>query len=765
MGAFVRYEIGERIGVGGMAEVHRAVAILRDGRQRPVVLKLILPQFSDDPTYRGLFHDEARIGAQLRHPNVIELLDVGAMDERLFLALELVEGADLFRLMQRARKLDEPIPLPIALFVASEVLKGLHYVHTRADLRNGPYEIVHRDVSPANVLVSRGGAVKLADFGVAKATIRAGKTVSGVIKGNPRYMAPEQLSGATVDARADVYGAGMVLYTMLAGRHPYAEVSMGALLQRALRGDPPPLADLRDDVPVQLSRMVARATRAYADDRFASALEFQLSLLELAHARMIRFDAEDLARYVQRLFPADTPETTFAPQAVPDLAAEPAPRIAEMVAEVVVDAGEPTHDEVVGGATPFEPSRFETRGGVPGPERAARTARRSRPTVIRRDPGRPGSRSRTVLFEERDAAEISLPPPTAEPAAAPPTPAPKSIAPTVKRLKPERDGASSRRVPAPAAAPAPERTRASARTSAKETTADLVFDDARVRWLKGHRGSVSALDAADRVAVSGGNDRSVIAWDLGEARMLRVLEGHRAAVTAVAVAADGSIAVSGSRDKTVRVWDLSSGMAVGLFEGHGGWIFSVAVSPDARRAVSAGLDRKIRVWNLDGASAESALEGHEDAVSQIAFLPDGRHVLSGGRDRTLRLWDLDARATVLSREDRESVRAIAVSPDGRYALSAGADAGIRLWTLPDLREVHRFTGHTEPVTSLRFSPDGAAALSASYDGTMRSWDVRDGRPLATYDGHADAVLGAVFGAAGEVLVSAGADGRVGLWQR
>src|SRR5579859_6085661 len=222
-----------------MAEVFRARALGPDDSSTLVVVKRILPHLSEDLGYRQMFMDEAKIASTLEHPNIVRLIDLGRMDEQLFLALEFVDGADLQRIIRKSREMGVPVPLGTSLYVMISVLHALHYAHARKDPSGRPLRIVHRDVTPQNVLVSRTGEVKVADFGVAKATVRDDRTVAGAIKGNPLYMAPEQVSGASVDPRTDVYAAGAVLLTLLCGRHPFESEPLPRLIDRALAGDLP----------------------------------------------------------------------------------------------------------------------------------------------------------------------------------------------------------------------------------------------------------------------------------------------------------------------------------------------------------------------------------------------------------------------------------------------------------------------------------------------------------------------------------------------
>ncbi|HTJ44511.1 MAG TPA: protein kinase [Kofleriaceae bacterium] len=213
-----RYRYGARIGGGGMAEVFRGTAVGAEGFERPVAIKRILPSVSNDPRFAAMFVNEARISAMLHHPNIVQVLDFDRdEDGRLFLVMELVDGTDLATLMRRGR-----MPVEISAYVVREILKGLAHAHELADADGKVLRIVHRDVSPHNVLISSEGAVKLSDFGIAKALGAAATEVSEVIKGKPLYMAPEQVTDpSSVDHRADIFAVGAVLHELLTGVRVY----------------------------------------------------------------------------------------------------------------------------------------------------------------------------------------------------------------------------------------------------------------------------------------------------------------------------------------------------------------------------------------------------------------------------------------------------------------------------------------------------------------------------------------------------------------
>jgi len=275
---FGRYQLLERLAVGGTAEVYRATAA--DGST--VVLKKVLPQHAEDPRFARLFAREARIAASLQHPNIVSLRDFGEIDGTLYLALEHVDGADLSALLRRcqlgaAGAVGLPPPA-LCAHLTREVALALAYVHQRTDQNGAPLSIVHRDVSPQNILVARDGSVKLTDFGIARSALND-QTTGAVIRGKLAYMAPEQaVTGATLDARTDVFGLGAVLYHMVLGRPPFVGANEAETLRRVQQGEMLLDVDALSPGARALAPVIQRCLARLPEQRYASAEELAGSL-------------------------------------------------------------------------------------------------------------------------------------------------------------------------------------------------------------------------------------------------------------------------------------------------------------------------------------------------------------------------------------------------------------------------------------------------------------------------------------------------------
>ncbi len=256
---FGKYLLLDRIAVGGMAEVFAAKAFGAEGFERILAIKKILPTMGEDPELVSMFVDEARIAVQLSHPNIVQVLELGKHDETLYIAMEYISGRDLRQLLDRFRRRGQPMPVPHACAIAAGVCDALDYAHRKGDASGTPLGIVHRDVSPQNVLVSFDGGVKLIDFGIAKAERRLQKTQSGILKGKFSYMSPEQVRGEPLDRRSDVFAAGVLLWELICGRKLFTGDSDYAVLEKVRRVEVPPPASVNPEVPKELSRVVLAA--------------------------------------------------------------------------------------------------------------------------------------------------------------------------------------------------------------------------------------------------------------------------------------------------------------------------------------------------------------------------------------------------------------------------------------------------------------------------------------------------------------------------
>jgi serine/threonine protein kinase len=274
---FGNYTFVKKLATGGMAEVWQATQRGIGGFNRPVVIKRILPHLADQPEFVQMFLNEARIAARFSHPNIAQIFDLGEADGAYYIAMEYVHGHDLSQVMRRAVELASWIGRPTAFRIVADACAGLYYAHTRLDEQGRPLKVVHRDISPQNIILSFDGAVKLLDFGIAKAADQVGLTKNGALKGKFSYMAPEQAGGRPLDARTDIFAMGLVLYELVTGVPAIRRDSELATLQAAIACDIRPPSAVAE-LPSSIDEVVMRALARDPADRYEDARKFQLAL-------------------------------------------------------------------------------------------------------------------------------------------------------------------------------------------------------------------------------------------------------------------------------------------------------------------------------------------------------------------------------------------------------------------------------------------------------------------------------------------------------
>jgi serine/threonine protein kinase len=276
-----RYILYDEIASGGMATIHIGRLLGEIGFTRPVAIKRLLPQFARDPEFVSMFLEEARLAARIRHPNVVPVLDVVSTEEELFLVMEFIQGETVTRLTRVSRQRARIVPMPIALAIAADLLQGLHAAHEATDETGRPLHIVHRDVSPHNVMVGNDGVARVLDFGIAKASSSSQSTRDGEVKGKFAYMSPEQLSSVPVDRRADVFAASIVLWEMLTGERLFQAPDPAAIVGRVLNGRIAPPSERAAGIPAQLDALVMKGLSRNVADRYETAKDMARAIDKL----------------------------------------------------------------------------------------------------------------------------------------------------------------------------------------------------------------------------------------------------------------------------------------------------------------------------------------------------------------------------------------------------------------------------------------------------------------------------------------------------
>jgi len=275
---FGRYLLIDKIGVGGMAEVFLARHTGVEGFEKEIVIKRIRSHLSESPEFVNMFLGEAKLAAQLNHPSIVQIYDLGKIKDSFFIAMEYIPGRDISSVIPKSKLTGIPFPLEYAFKIAGHVCEALYYAHTKADQMGAPLNIVHRDVSPENIRVAWTGTVKILDFGIAKAATQIHETKAGQIKGKVSCMSPEQVLGKTVDRRSDIFSLGVVLYEWLSGFKLFSGDNDLAIMNNIIEGKIYPPSYFRDNIPDEAETILMKALEKNPKDRYQSAADMQLDI-------------------------------------------------------------------------------------------------------------------------------------------------------------------------------------------------------------------------------------------------------------------------------------------------------------------------------------------------------------------------------------------------------------------------------------------------------------------------------------------------------
>lgn len=369
---FGQYALIEKIATGGMAEVWKARMRGVEGFQKTVAIKKILPHLSDNQDFIEMFVDEAKLAAQLNHNNIIHIYDLGKIQSSYYIAMEYIDGFDLKAILRRGQERDHPMTVELALFIASKLASALDYAHRKKDFEEKEMGLVHRDVSPQNVLVSQEGDIKLCDFGIAKAASKASHTQAGALKGKLQYMSPEQAWGRHIDRRSDIFALATVLFEMLTNRKLFTGDNELSILEqvREARVQPPSLHN--EEVTPDIDKIVIKALQKDPANRYQTAGEMARDLDAILYSFRPTPTSADLAIYMHRLSSPDAVFEEPAPSSIPmdvpppPTVIAPIPVLATPPKAAAVAAAPAAAPHVVAAAAAQTPE-FGAYGGVPEP--------------------------------------------------------------------------------------------------------------------------------------------------------------------------------------------------------------------------------------------------------------------------------------------------------------------------------------------------------------------------------------------------------------
>ncbi|MGD1148034.1 MAG: TonB family protein [Thermoanaerobaculaceae bacterium] len=369
---FGQYELIEPIATGGMAEVYRARMKGVEGFQKIVAIKRILAHLTDNDEFVTMFVDEAKLAAQLQHPNIIHIYDLGKIERSYYIAMEYIDGKDLRSILRTLDDKKARLPLGLALFIGSRLAAALDYAHRKKDLQGTAMALVHRDVSPQNVLISYDGDIKLCDFGIAKAASKASHTRAGALKGKLQYMSPEQAWGKDIDRRSDIFSLGLVLYEMLSGRKGFVGDSELSILEQVRSPRLVPLRDIDPSIPPEVERVVLKALKEDREERYQTAADLASDLSNILQSIRPAPGAPELGAFLADLVGHERPVSTATVPALRPAPAPPAAAAAPPSAPV-----EPPKPKPAPRIPVMEPVREETP-----PELTAPTGFRLGPLVV-----------------------------------------------------------------------------------------------------------------------------------------------------------------------------------------------------------------------------------------------------------------------------------------------------------------------------------------------------------------------------------------------
>ncbi len=294
-----RYRVVEKLESGGMAEVFRAESEGLQGFRKQVAIKRVLPHLSEKKKFIAMFLDEARLSAQLSHSNCVQVFDIGVGDNAFFIVMEYVDGANLKGIAESVKKQGKDFPVPAAAWIAHEICKGLSYAHELTDPNGMPMNLVHRDMSPPNVLVTKYGEVKIVDFGLAKASSQLEKSEPGIIKGKFSYLSPEAALGQEVDKRTDIFAVGIILWELLAGQRLFLGDTDFQTVKKVQVAQVPAISQINRKVPPELERIVNKALAKDMLQRYGTARELGQDLSRFMFSYGEPISSYDIAGIVQ----------------------------------------------------------------------------------------------------------------------------------------------------------------------------------------------------------------------------------------------------------------------------------------------------------------------------------------------------------------------------------------------------------------------------------------------------------------------------------
>jgi len=742
-GAVAGYAIESVVGRGGMGVVYKA---RQTALQRTVALKMILAGGHASEAELQRFRTEGEAIAQLQHPNIVQIYEVGEQGGLPYFSLEFCPGGSL-----QGRLNGTPLVPMEAARLVGVLAAAMQMAHNKG--------IVHRDLSPGNVLFDAEGTPKISDFGLAKKLDEASKTATGAVVGTPSYMPPEQASGRTkeVGPTSDVYALGAILYECLTGRPPFKAATAMDTLFQVIADEPVPPRTLNAQVPRDLETICVKCLQKEPNRRFATAQELSDDLNRYRNGEPIRARpvglVERAVKWVRRNpvvsgLVATVLLASTSGAIVSGYFANAARLEATAARNAETEAAERAGTEAVAKTL----AQQETKRAEAEAKRAEEQLQRAEWLVYAGKLSLAQSAfaegNGAVAMQHLEECQWNL----------------RgwehhhlwTLYNSNQRTLRGHTGRVS------SVALSPDGTRIL--TGSWDYTAK-VWDAEKgqeILSLKGHTGSVENVawspDGKRILTRSGGTAK---VWDADKGTELLSFTGHTGGVMSVAWSPDGKRILSGSGGSTVQVWGVEKGQEALSFKTRS--VSSVAFSPDGKRILTGSYDNTAKVWDAYKGTDLMTLKGHIHSVTSVAWSPDGRRILTGSVDNTAKVWDAEKGQDVLSLKGHtDRVESVAWSPDGKRILTRnGVKATV--WDAAKGQELLSLKGHTAPVTSLAWSPDGKRILMGSLDRTAKVWDADKGQELLSLKGHTGPVTSLAWSPDSKRILTGSWDKTAKVW--
>jgi WD40 repeat protein len=715
MGRFGKYEVEQVIGRGGMGVVLRA---LDPELNRLVAIKVIAPQFAASGSMRRRFKREAKAVGAICHDHVVTIHEVDTSGPLPYLVMQYVPGPSLQERLDRSG----PLELREILRIGAQAASGLAAAHAHG--------LIHRDVKPANILLEDDmERVKLTDFGLARTMDDVRITQSAVLAGTPQYMAPEQARGELLDARADLFSLGCVLYAMCVGRPPFRAAAPLAVMKQVCEEKPRSIREQNPNIPKWLEAIVMKLLEKDPAARFQSAAEVSDLLGRcLAHVQQPKLVRLPIIPHSRATSPRRSSWR------------RPLAMAATFLALLVCGLG----------ATVITVKTNQGTLVIEVDDPAVKV-------TVEGD---------NIIVADPDGAEIRL-------------------RPGDYKVKATRDGKIVDNKPI--TIKRGEKTIVTIRAEQPATAANAtVGRDVRV-WnpntgkalvLEAKQPTHATFSADGKLIAVGAADGTVNILDSADGKVLSKIQAHRTRIRALKFLPDRNLLITVSDDGEIQVWDVRSGKAVGSLELRSTLGFT-ALSPDGKLLAGAAWQGPIRLWDV-GTGKELAVFKGDPAVQSITFSPDGKLLATGTPPGTVRVWDAATGQAIIrmepARADRntpgafealhwvtESDQSIAFSPDGKKIACGTGERLISLWDVATGKEIRSLAHSGGQVGTVIFSPDGKELISAGADKALRIWDVATGKEVHQLQPGDGSIIGVAISPDGKRVLTISGDGAIKLW--